>query len=269
MLDRFRAAGGKRISGNVEAIERVNGFTVKLSAPAGEIRTLRIVNAAGPFVNEIAAMLDQQLPVTNTVQQKIAFEDEAGIIPRNMPFSIDLDNQIIDWTEEEKELIAADAELSWLSQEMPGAIHCRPDSGEHSSWVKLGWAFNEVEELPSWETPLINFFPEIVVRGAARLNPGLMHYYDKMPRNMIHYGGYYTTTEENWPLIGETEIDGFFVVGAMSGFGSMAACAAGDLCAQSILGKTLPDYATALSPERYNNPELIAQTRALSSRGIL
>ena len=50
-----------------------------------------MVNAAGPFINRIAGMLGQSYPVTNIYQQKIAFEDTRNAIPRDMPFSIDLD----------------------------------------------------------------------------------------------------------------------------------------------------------------------------------
>ena len=49
-------------------------------------------------------------------------------------------------------------------------------------------------------------FPEIVLRGAARLNPRLKQYYQGFPRDFTHYGGYYTMTEENWPLIGNTTL---------------------------------------------------------------
>ena len=269
MLEVFRARGGQRISGKVMALEQGNGFHASLEAQGARIRADRVVNAAGPFINQIAEMLGTRLPVRNTFQQKIAFEDRASAIPRQMPFSIDLDVQRIDWSEEERELLADDPELAWLAGEMPGAIHCRPDGGDHGTWVKLGWAFSEAEAQPTMDPPLSDNFPEIVLRGAARLNPLLKSYYGHLPRNMHHYGGYYTMTEENWPLIGEMEGDGAFVVGAMSGFGTMAACAAGELCAQRILERQLPTYASALSPKRYENHDLVAQIESLSSRGIL
>ena len=47
------------------------------------------------------------------------------------------------------------------------------------------------------------------------------------PDALRHYGGYYTMTDENWPLIGPMGTDGAYIVGALSGFGSMSACAAG------------------------------------------
>ncbi|HAA93576.1 MAG TPA: FAD-dependent oxidoreductase [Rhodospirillaceae bacterium] len=269
MLDEFRAAGGNRIMAEVTGIERSADFLLSLSSDRSPLRAGKIVNAAGPFINEIAAMLDITLPVTNVLQQKIAFEDVSGAIPRDMPFGIDLDPQVIDWSDEEKNLLGGDEGLAWLAAEMPGAIHCRPDGGEGGKWVKLGWAFNEAEEAPTNEPRLFDHFPEIVLRGAARLSPALKRYYGRLPKNRIHYGGYYTQTAENWPLIGPMGVDGAFVAGALSGFGTMAACAAGELTAAWILENKMPDYASALSMARYEDAELMAALHAQNSRGML
>ncbi|MCG8545951.1 MAG: FAD-dependent oxidoreductase, partial [Alphaproteobacteria bacterium] len=94
-------------------------------------------------------------------------------------------------------------------------------------------------------------------------------YYGALPRQMTHYGGYYTMTAENWPLIGPTGVDGAFVVGALSGFGTMAACAAGNLCAAWVAESDLPDYAADLGLARYENAALMAELAALQSKGVL
>jgi len=96
-----------------------------------------------------------------------------------------------------------------------------------------------------------------------------VQHYGKLPASLHHYGGYYTLTDENWPLIGAMQAEGSFVVGAMSGFGTMASCAAGELCAQTMMDLDLPDYASALSPARYDNHQLMDEIQALSQRGIL
>lgn len=269
MLECFKADGGIRVTGKVESIDKTNGFHAHLVDPESTLRAHRVVNAAGPFINDVARMLGTRLPVKNVLQQKIAFEDKAAVIPRNMPFSIDLDGQLIDWDEEDRALLARDPDFAWATREMPGAIHCRPDGGDRGTWVKLGWAFNDLAVKPTMTPKLSDTFPEIVLRGAARLNPSLKIYYGKLPRNTHHYGGYYTLTDENWPLIGEMGVEGTFVVGAMSGFGTMAACAGGELCARWVLGTDKPAYADALSPQRYGDSALMAQIVALSSRGIL
>ncbi|OED37784.1 FAD-dependent oxidoreductase [Chromatiales bacterium (ex Bugula neritina AB1)] len=268
MLASFKEAGGVRVTGKVRSIDCHNGFTSQLDVRQ-TVQSQQIVNAAGPFINNIASMLGTRLPVSNTLQQKIAFEDTASAIPRDMPFSIDLDNQFIDWNTDEKALLDDDPAVAWLTREMPGSIHCRPDGGDQGRWIKLGWAFNNDTQEPVLNPVFSENFPEIVLRGAARLNPALKCYYDHMPRQLHHYGGYYTLTNENWPLIGEMAVAGSFVVGAMSGFGTMAACAAGELCALSVTGGALPDYAPMLSPVRYKNKALMEELKILSGRGIL
>jgi glycine/D-amino acid oxidase-like deaminating enzyme len=269
MLEQFRRLGGQSLQAQVVAIDKAHDFVVSTENTAVTLQAARIVNAAGPFLNRIAGMLDIELPISNVLQQKIAFEDTSGAIARRMPFSIDLDGQYMDWSEEERQLLAEDPDLARLTEQMPGSIHCRPDGGDSGTWIKLGWAFNEVPSAACVEPVLNDNFPEIVLRGAARLNPSLKTYYARLPRNMAHYGGFYTMTDENWPLIGPMGVDGTFVVGAMSGFGTMAACAAGELCAKQLLGAEAPDYANALSLERYQNQSLMTELLAQNSRGLL
>jgi glycine/D-amino acid oxidase-like deaminating enzyme len=269
MLERFRDAGGARVAASVTGIDAVgDGFSLRLDT-GDTIQATRIVNAAGPVVGEIGAMIGQTLPVTTVLQQKIAFEDTAGAIPRDMPFAIDLDTQHINWTAEERDLLGESEATRWLTGSTPGGVHCRPDGGLKGRWVKLGWAYNTSASAPS-RTPLLDdSFPDIVLRGAARLNPALKPYYGRLPRNRIHYGGYYTMTEENWPLIGPTDTTGVFVVGTLSGFGTMAACQAGRLCADWIVDGGVPDYGSSLSLARYKDAALMRGLRDQSSRGIL
>lgn len=271
MLEGIRECGGRVTAGKVVSIEKGTNFRLALETSDGrkEIQADILVNAAGPFAESVAAMLDISLPLSNVLQQIIAFEDREGAIPRDMPFSIDLDEQTIDWSAEEIELLRADPETAWLTETMPGAIHCRPDGGPQGRWIKLGWAYNQTSTAPERTPTLDDGFPEIVLRGAARLNPALKTYYGRLPRNMTHYGGFYTMTDENWPLIGPMGIDGAFLVGALSGFGTMAACAAGQLCAAWATGRRLPEYANSLSLARYENAALMQELSSLQSKGVL
>ncbi len=268
MLEVVRAHGGRLVRAEVRGIDNHGHFQLDLDN--GErIHAECLINAAGPFVDQVADMLGVTLPVENVLQQKIAFEDREKVIPRDMPFSIDLDPRIIDWTDDESELLAEDPQTAWLTEPIHGGIHCRPDGGDHGSWVKLGWAFNHATVEASREPFLDPHFPEIVLRGAAALNPALKAYYQRLPANTSHYGGYYTMTKENWPLIGPMGVDGAFIVGALSGFGTMVACAAGSLCASWISGDDLPDYAGDLSMMRYQNQTLMDDLKNAASRGVL
>lgn len=275
MLERIRKAGGRRRAANVVGIETNGGFVATLSDAEGEstIRADVIVNAAGPFAGQVAGMIGIDLPITNVYQQKIAFEDTKAVIPRTLPFAIDLDDADLGWTDEERNFLSQDPETAWLAGRLTGGAHCRPDGGENGKWVKLGWAFNREPGDPQQDLanePRKNpMFPELVIRATSKLHPSLGAYLAEFPTRFSHYGGYYPMTAENWPLVGPLGVDGAFVTGALSGYGCMAACAAGRTCAAWISGSDLPGYAAHLSPGRYSDDKLMAEIAALETNGIL
>ncbi|MFQ5634424.1 MAG: NAD(P)/FAD-dependent oxidoreductase [Gammaproteobacteria bacterium] len=275
MLERIRDAGGKTRRGLLKSVGQDRRFVLEVERPDGteRFRADVVVNAAGPFAAEVAAMLGVTLPLENVFQQKLAFEDAQGAVPRDMPFSVDLDARELDWTHEERELLAEDPDLAWLAGTLPGGTHCRPDGGAGGTWVKLGWAYNSTPGVAQQDLagdPRMDpQFPEIVLRGAAALNPAPERYVEAPPGCRAHYGGYYPMTRENWPLIGPLGPGGAFVVGALSGFGSMAACAAGSLGAAWIAGGDLPAYAASLSLSRYDDEKLMAGITNATDKGIL
>lgn len=272
MLERMRSSGATLLRGEATAIDKGSSFALEIDRTK-TIHAEQIVNAAGPFAGQVAQMLGEDLPVSNIFQQKIAFEDRLGAIPRDMPFSIDLDAKRLPWSEEERALLAADPERAWLTKPLPGGTHCRPEGGANGQWVKLGWAYNS--RASKARRDLANepasdpHFPEIVIRAAATFIPALAPYIEDPPVRLSHYGGYYTMTEENWPLIGPMQTRGAYMIAALSGFGSMAACAAGKLCAAWTCNKELPEYAQRLSPARYEDAHLMRELRSATNRGIL
>ena len=84
--------------------------------------------------------------------------------------------------------------------------------------------------------------------------PGLSAYFDRLPKPVVD-GGYYTKTRENRPLIGPLPVKGAYLIGALSGYGIMASCAAGELLAAHLTGSRLPTYAPAFALGRYEDPE--------------
>jgi glycine/D-amino acid oxidase-like deaminating enzyme len=272
MLERIRAAGGRILRARLAGIEGPSPFTLRLEGPDGPatLRAERIVNAAGPFFGDVAAMLGEAVPLQTVFQQKIAFDDRERAIPRAMPFSIDLDGQTLSWTDEEREILASDPATAPLTRPMPGAIHCRPEGGDGGTWLKLGWAYNRTPSDPHAEpAPVDPHFTDVVLRGASRLNPTLAVYLGRLPRGARHYGGYYPMTPENWPLIGPMRTPGAFMAGALSGFGTMAATATGSLCAAWMQGTPRPGYADLFTQRRYGDPALMAELRGDESKGVL
>ncbi len=270
MLESMRETGVRVHRAGVRGIDGGAPFTLHLSSELGStiLKADRVVNAAGPFFRDIGRMLGEDLPVRCVYQQKISFEDREGAIARDMPFTIDLDGQQLAWSDEDRDLLAADAGTRHLVTPMPGGIHCRPDGPAQGKWIKLGWAYNDRATDPHAEDPKDPHFPDIVLRAASRLHPKLATYIGRLPRGAHHYGGYYTMTEENWPLIGKMKSPGAFAAGALSGFGSMAACATGYTCAAWVTGSALPDYAGALSADRYADSAFMADLAELG-RGSL
>jgi glycine/D-amino acid oxidase-like deaminating enzyme len=271
MLEEIRRVGGRFTQGRVTAIDRGNRFTLEIEVN-GEPETVSadiIVNAAGPYAADVAALHNESLPIINVLQQKIAFPDKQGVISRAMPFAIDLDGQSIAWTPDERDALATDPAVASLLEPMPGNVHCRPDGGEGGQWIKLGWAYNSTPSEPTRDPRLGDDFPEVVLRAASRMLPGLKRYFGTLPRERIHYGGFYPMTAENWPLIGPARTPGVFIAGALSGYGTMSACAAGDLLARSVAGAEMPAFAKALSLARYDDQALMNAIEGTESRGLL
>lgn len=134
----------------------------------------------------------------------------------------------------------------------------------------MGWAFQTKPSEPSWDPTPFDFFPQVVLKGASRFIPALAAYERRIPTPLIEYSGYYTRTAENWPLIGSTEVNNVFVVGALAGYGTMAACAAGKLVADIIREETtLPSYAPYFDPQRYHFKEMVRQMKAMEGDGQL
>lgn len=271
MLETMRPLGAQFQQARVVGLAKTDRFVVEIIAD-GERQSIKadiIVNAAGPFAAHIAAMHGEKLPILNVLQQKIAFVDRNRAVDRKMPFAIDLDGQTLGWSADECEALAADPELARLLEPMPGSIHCRPDGGDHGQWIKLGWAFNAEPSEPTREPELNPYFPEIMLRAASRLQPALKQYLGALPRDRVHYGGFYPMTKENWPLIGAAKTPGVFLTAALSGYGTMSACAAGDLCARAVVGAPAPSFAGVLSLARYENKALMDELESAESRGLL
>ncbi len=275
MLQQIKPQGCEKLRGRVKNIAHGQDYNIEVQTKDGlvAVKAAKVINAAGPYVADIAKMLGVALPVKNIFHQKLAFEDSHSAVPRNQPFSIDIDETPLDWSNEERATLAEEPELSWLTRPIDGGIHCRPEGA--GKWIKLGWAYNRTASQPNpnrelTDDPMFNpNYPEIVLRGAAKLNPKLAQYVESMPANRVHYGGYYTMTQENWPIIGPLDQSGAFVVGALSGFGCMAACAAGSLCADWVCGGQRPDFAKYLSLARYDDPALANIMNRSNDLGLL
>ena len=266
LLREARKKGLQQVQGKIVAMEKkATQFQIKLDSKK-TILADKVVIATGPFINHLAAMLGFQFPITNTLQRKFIIPDPQNVIPRNMPFTIYADGQSLDWSAEEKTFFASEEKYNWLLAKFPGGLHIKPEG----QGIKMGWAFQTKTVTPTWDYANLELFPQVVLKGASRFIPQLAIYEKNIPTPLIEYAGYYTRTKENWPLIGPTEMEDVFVVGALAGYGTMGACAAGELCTQYLCQETtLPTYAAYFHPARYQNPAIRAEIAALKSDGQL
>ena len=259
MLEQARARGAKLLDARVEGVEvsggRVRG--VRLSGQAGSrtISTGRFIVAAGPFARQVGRMLGVDLPIVCELHPKIAFSDHLKAISRGAPLYYWADPQRLPWSEEEQALLAESEETRWLLELFPPGPHGHPEGGADCPIQLILWTY-DVETMEP-VVPLPDFDPlyaEIVLRGLSRMVPGLRGYFGKLPKPVID-GGYYAKTRENRPLIGPLPVEGAYIIGALSGFGIMAGCGAGELLAAHVTGGDLPSYAPWFLLERYKDPE--------------
>ena len=262
LLDQARAAGvtflPRRVTGVTTTVGRVSGVTLD---DGSTVDCGAFVDAAGPMLAEVAGLLGESLPVHSEVHLKVGFRDTLGVFPRDAGLLIWNDPQHLDWSDEERAHLAG-LERGDLLGEMPSACHGRPEGGAGSPWVLALWEYRRQVLDPVWPLPTDPLYGEVVIRGLTAMFPAMRRYLDHMPQQVVD-GGYYTKTAENRPLAGPLQTAGAFVVGALSGFGIMAACGLGELGAAHVTGSRLPEHAAAFTLARYEDP---AYQRELAAR---
>ena len=259
-----------------EGLQIIKASVIRVTVQAGavsgvvldsgqDIATPIFVNAAGPMLAQVGRLLEVELPVFSEVHIKVAFRDHQRVIPRHSPMVIWSDPQALSWSAEESEALQSEGRTELLG-EMPAACHYRPEGGPDSNWLVALWEYHRLIQEPTWPLPDDPVYPEAVMRGLTTMVPGLAVYLDRLPQPVVD-GGYYTKTRENRPLVGPLGIDGAFVVGAFSGFGVMAAAAAGELAAIYVTNADLPAYAPDFALSRYDNPAYLAEIETITNTG--
>jgi glycine/D-amino acid oxidase-like deaminating enzyme len=269
LLEQARQAGVRLVSGQVSAVAQAGGrVQAAVLADGTRLEAPVFVNAAGPFLKPVGALLGADLPVYNELHLKLAFKDTLCALDRHAPLVILSDPQTLDWSEDEREWLAEEPEQRLLLSELPAGLHARPEGGDDSPIVLALWEYHTRRMEPVWPLPDDPLYPDVLLRGLPRLIPAMQAYQSRVGKPRVD-GGYYTRTIENRPLIGKLPVDGAFVIGALSGFGMMACSAAGELLAKHVTGGKLPDYAPAFGLERYQDAEYTAALAGAGESGQL
>jgi glycine/D-amino acid oxidase-like deaminating enzyme len=267
-LDEARTAGAELVAGRLVAIDAEGGRVrgVRVATPAGEreIATPHVVDAAGPFAEDVARMAGVELPIFHELHRKVVFDDPLGAVPREAPLVIWTDAVALDWSDEERDELAADPETASLAGEIPAGVHFRPEGGAGSRSALLLWNYHSAPVERRFPLPDDALHVPVVVRGVARALPAFGAYVERGRRPYVD-GGYYTKTRENRPLVGPAGPEGFHLLCALSGFGIMAAPAAGELLAARLAGGPLPPWAPAFALARYDDAVYSASLAVLDA----
>lgn len=241
-------------SAHIEAIEIIHNRVNGIKFTTGEHLNCQIfVNAAGPYLKHIGKILDVDIPVQTELHLKIAMKDHLGVVERNAPLLIWEDSQILPWDDEEHALLSSDPDSRWLTKPLPAGVHTRPEGSSENQTILMLWDYRSRLMEPVFPPPTDELFFEITLRGLSTMLPQLSKYFGRTPRPVVD-GGYYVKTKENRLLAGPLHVQGAYVIGAVSGYGIMSACAAGELLAAYVVGNDLPPYAPAFSMARYDDP---------------
>ena len=259
LLQRAREHGVKWVQARMEAVDvvrqRVEAVRLQSAEGSTTIATQHVVDAAGPYLKAVGKMLGADLDVYSELHTKAAFVDHLRLVPRDAPLLIWTDPQQLAWNADERAEFASTDETRWLLGPFPSGVHTRPEGPADSPIILMMWDYHAHSTEPTFPLKFDPVYPDIALRGLARMLPALRAYFDRMPKPVVD-GGYYTRTRENRPLIGPLPATGgAYVIGAFSGFGMMASCAAGELIAAYIMGSELPHYAPAFRVERYEDQE--------------
>ena len=258
LLGRAKASGARLITGRVTGVETSGGRvrSVRVDSDGGQttVSTPCFVDAAGPYIDNVAGMLGIQLPVFYERHVKVAFNDHLGVFPRDAGLLIWVDPVRLPWTDEEREVLAESEVDRYLLDEFASGVHGRPEGGPGATSVLLLWTYDAEPVEVTFPLTFDPNYPEIALRGMARMIPSLSAYFGKLPRCFVD-GGYYTKTRENRFLAGPLPVEGAYLIGALSGYGLMAACGAGEILAAYVTGSSLPPYAWWFTLERYEKPE--------------
>jgi glycine/D-amino acid oxidase-like deaminating enzyme len=256
LLERACAAGARFVRDPVDAVRTTGGRVREVRLASGEtIETERFVIAAGPALPNVARLLDLELPVMHELHAKVTFRDTRRTVSRAAPFLIWMDPVQIEWSDDERRALAQSDHTRRFLEPLPSGVHARPVDLTHGDEVYLIWTYETDQRPFEWPPTFDAHYGDVTLRGCSHMVPAMQAYVrDGSPRGLVD-GGFYCKTKENRPLVGPLPIEGAYVVGALSGFGVMAAHACGELVSLHVAGNALPDYAKWFLPSRYDDPE--------------
>ena len=210
----------------VTAIAR-RGRNFEVATTLGVVATPAVVNCAGPWAAEIAALAGIELPV-EPLRRMLVPTEPFDQFPHTAPMIIDMSN----------------------------GFHFRPESRGFL------FAWNDPEETPGYKTEFEAAFIEKILTRAADRVPVFENVAVNPKRA---WAGLYEMTPDHHPILGESpEVPGFFFANGFSGHGVMHAPATGKILSDLILsGTTDLIDAALLNFARFAEGRMIHETAVL------
>ncbi len=215
-------------STEVTGITHDQGGITGVETTRGPVSTRVVVNAAGPWAAQAAALAGVALPVEPLRRMLVPTEPFDGV-SHAIPMVVDMTN----------------------------GFHFRPES--------LGFllAWNDPEETPGYKNDFEpSFIEKVLVRAADRVPC-----FENLAVNPKRaWAGLYEMSPDHHAIIGPVpELQGFFCANGFSGHGVMHAPATGRIVSDLILkGSTsIVDNAEVLSPGRFAKGALLHETAVL------
>jgi len=194
----------------------------------GPVSTRTVVNAAGPWAAEVAALACVELPV-EPLRRMLVPTEPFDSVSHAIPMVIDMTN----------------------------GFHFRPES--------LGFllAWNDPEETPGYKTGFEpSFIEKVLIRAADRVPC-----FENLAVNPKRaWAGLYEMTPDHHAILGPVPgVPGFFCANGFSGHGVMHAPSTGKIVSDLILhgATSIVDNVQVLSPDRFAKGALLHETAVL------
>lgn len=210
ILTECPATGLEVAAGRIRAVE----------TPNGKVMCRHVVNAAGPWAGQVAALAGVGLPI-EAIRRQMVTTTALPDVPADFPFVVDF------------------AQSLYFHREGDGILTGMSNPNQTPG-------FDQSID-PEWE---------IVALEAAAIRMPLLEHAGRQSG----WAGLYEVTPDAHPIFGPTAVDGLWVVGGFSGHGFMHGPIAGKLMAEFVTqGRATSVDVSSLNLRRFSEGRLIRE----------